>query len=94
MPQGDPLTYFVDAERSLEAGITELARLGAPSDATTELQRLADTLRGIVQALGKGQYATGDGEPAAPRNLDDAVGAFHQDMMAAEAPAPSVPPAP
>jgi hypothetical protein len=87
LPQGDPLTYFVDAERSLEAGITELARLGAPSDATRELQGLADTLRGIVQALGKGQYATGDQEPPAPRNIEDAVGALQGDMIAGQ-PAP------
>lgn len=87
MPAGDPLTYFVDAERALEKGITELAGLGADKETTDLLGEISDELRSVITALGKGQHGTGDAEPAAPATMDEGIAQMHAQTQAVPEPA-------
>jgi len=85
MPAGNLHAYAVQAEANLEKLATGLAQAGVDPATVDGVSKMADMVRQLVGALGKGQEQTGDEEPPAqpqPRpTLDSAVGAMHQDVQ-------------
>lgn len=55
-------TYAVEAERNLEALATGLAKAGVDDSTVQGISRMADVVRKVVLALGKGQERTADDE--------------------------------
>jgi hypothetical protein len=75
----------VDGEKNLEQLATGLAQAGANPETVQAVEQMADVLREIVKALGKGQEATADEEPAAPEgpaSFDQAAAETQQAMQA------------
>lgn len=66
MPKGDLHSYAVDAEANLENLATGLAEVGADPRTVEAVSQMAQVVRKIVKALGKGQEQTADTEPPAP----------------------------
>lgn len=94
MPSASSLhEHAVQAEAHLEQLATGLAKAGADEGTIQAVSQMADVTRKIVTALGKGQEATGDEEPAAPpperepqrHTMDSAAAGLHQDMQASAA---------
>lgn len=90
MPEGNPLTSAVEAEANLEKLATSLAQLGADENTVKAVSQMADVVRKIVAALGKGQEETGDDEPPAeeapaegPKTVGQATDELHQETQQA-----------
>lgn len=73
----------VQAEASVEALATDLAKAGADDDMVDAVTKLADELRSIAGALVKGQEAAPAQQPADPQrpSLDSATADLHRDVL-------------
>jgi hypothetical protein len=65
MPEGNLHAYAVQAEQNVEKLATGLAQAGADPGTVKVVSQIADVLRKIIKALGKGQEVSGDQEPPA-----------------------------
>ncbi len=100
MPTNDLHGLAVSAEQNLEKLATGLAQAGADDGTVKAVSQMADVTRKVIKALGKGQAATGDGEPAPPeaaaqpeqpqqpQTIGGATDQLHQSMQPKPAPAP------
>ena len=88
---GDVHTCAVQAEAAVEQLATELAQAGADGHTVKGVSQMAEVLRSIVSALGKGQAYTADNAPPdepepQQHTMDSATAALHQAAMAAHRP--------
>ena len=82
----------VQAEKYVEKLCTELAKLGASDETVKACEQMAEVLRKIVTALGKGAEHAPDEEgpppeeeAAPPKDYKEAAGQTHQMMQEAAA---------
>lgn len=77
-------------ESWVEKLATEMAHAGVDQNTVGVLSKIADVMRRLVSALGKGQEETGDEEPPAPeepapaeqpRDIQGATQQMHQEMV-------------
>lgn len=86
MPENNLHEYAVQAEGNLEKLATGLAAAGASPETVQAVEQMADVVREIVKALGKGQEEQPDEAPAesegAPSTFDQAAAETSQAMQA------------
>lgn len=79
----------LDAEKSLEQLATELAEAGVDPKTVKAVTQMAEVMRQVVSALGKGQEESGNNEPppeGAPNSFDQATAETHEAMQASAKP--------
>lgn len=77
--------YALDAEKNLEKLATGLAHAGVDKSVTSAVTKMADSMRKIVQAMGKTQPPP-EAEPEAPaerETMDSAADGMIDDVRAA-----------
>lgn len=87
------LETAVNAEKNLEQLATGLAEAGADPQAVKAVSQMAEVVRKVIKALGRGQENTGDQEPPAeqpseneepqqPKTFDEATNSMMNERRA------------